>query len=54
MSNIIQGQSLFPHQADFVKLYDKHPKGSFLVCKSCRQVRQVFLNHSVSFKGMYK
>lgn len=54
MSNTIVGTKLFPHQADFVKLYDKHPKGSFLVCKSCRQVRQVFLNHSVSFKRVYK
>ena len=43
MSNTIQGQSLFPHQADFVKLYDKHKKGCFLVCKSCRQVGKSFL-----------
>lgn len=43
MSNTIQGQSLYPHQADFVKLYDKHKKGCFLVCKSCRQVGKSFL-----------
>ena len=52
--NKILGAKLYAHQADFIKLYDLHKKGSFLVCKSCRQVRQVFLNNAVSIKGMYK
>ena len=52
--NKILGAKLYPHQADFIKLYDLHKKGSFLVCKSCRQVRQIFFNHTISFKRVYK
>ena len=52
--NKILGANLYPHQADFIKLYDLHKKGCFLVCKSCRQVRQVFLNNAVSTKRVYK
>lgn len=50
MNNKIVGANLYPHQQALINLYDKHPKGSIICIKSCRQSGKSFTINQLILK----